>query len=188
MPEQTYYTMTIAGLKRRLPICRATDDLYIAAFVIFGDAPLTVACADALLAKAPEYDYLMTAEAKGIPLAHEMAQQRGDDNYFIARKMPKLYMTKGFEARVKSITTQQEQRLYLDQVDADAIKGRRILLVDDVVSTGESMAAIEQLVHLAGGIVAGKMCILAEGDAVKRDDLIYLEPLPLFTPDGSVKG
>lgn len=182
-----YYSMTIAGLPRKLPICRVTDDLYIGAFVIFGDAPLTVAAAATLLNKAPDYDYLITAEAKGIPLAHEMAQQHGDEHYFIARKNPKLYMTGVFEADVRSITTAKDQKLYLDTADAELMRGKRILLVDDVISTGESIAAVEALVKKAGGIVCGRMAILAEGDAQKRGDIIYLEKLPLFNADGTVK-
>lgn len=182
-----YYRMTIAGMERDLPICRITDDLYIAGFVIFGDQELTVACAKELLKKAPEYDYLITAEAKGIPLAHEMARQSGAKKYFLARKNPKLYMSGVFESSVKSITTAQDQHLYLDTADAELMKGKRILIVDDVISTGESLRALEVLVEKAGGVIAGRMAILAEGDARDRDDLIYLEYLPLFNSDGTVK-
>ena len=182
-----HHTMTIAGLERNLPLCRVTDDLYIGAFVIFGDAPLTVACAAELLKKAPEYDYLITAEAKGIPLAHEMARQHGDADYFIARKHTKLYMTSVFESTVRSITTDAEQHLYLDGKDAEKMRGKRVLIVDDVISTGESLRAIEALVEKAGGIICGRMAILAEGDAQERPDLIYLEKLPVFNPDGSIK-
>ena len=182
-----HHTMTIAGLERNLPLCRVNDDLYIGAFVIFGDAPLTVACAAELLKKAPEYDYLITAEAKGIPLAHEMARQHGDADYFIARKHTKLYMTSVFESTVRSITTDAEQHLYLDGKDAEKMRGKRILIVDDVISTGESLRAIEALVEKAGGIICGRMAILAEGDAQERPDLISLEKLPVFNPDGSIK-
>ena len=180
-------TMTIAGLARNLPLCRVTDDLYIGAFVIFGDAPLTVACAAELLKKAPEYDYLITAEAKGIPLAHEMARQHGDTDYFIARKHTKLYMTSVFESTVRSITTDAEQHLYLDGKDAEKMRGKRVLIVDDVISTGESLRAIEALVEKAGGMICGRMAILAEGDAQERPDLILLEKVPVFNPDGSIK-
>jgi len=183
-----YHRMNIAGLDRDLPICKVTDDLYIAGFVIFGDQELTVACAKALLEKAPEYDYIITAEAKGIPLAHEMARQSGAKKYFLARKAPKLYMTGVFEVAVNSITTAKEQRLYLDTADAELMKGKRILIVDDVISTGESLRALEVLVEKAGGIIAGRMAILAEGDAQERSDLIYLEKLPLFNADGTIKG
>ena len=183
-----HHTMTIAGLERNLPLCRVTDDLYIGAFVIFGDAPLTVACAAELLKKAPEYDYLSTAEAKGIPLAHDMARQHGDADYFIARKHTKLYMTSVFESSVRSITTDAEQHLYLDGKDAEKMKGKKILIVDDVISTGESLRALEVLVEKAGGIICGRLAILAEGDAQTRPDLIYLEKLPVFNADGSIKG
>ncbi len=181
-----FYRMKVAGLERDLPICKVTDSLYIAGFVIFGDQELTVACARELLAKAPEYDYLITAEAKGIPLAHEMARQTGAKKYFLARKAPKLYMSGVFESSVKSITTAKEQTLYLDTADAELMKGKRILLVDDVISTGESLLALEKLVEKAGGIIAGRMAVLAEGDAQERPDLIYLEKLPLFHPDGTI--
>ena len=182
-----YHRMNIAGLDRDLPICKVTDDLYIAGFVIFGDQELTVACAKALLEKAPDYDYLITAEAKGIPLAHEMARQSGAKKYFLARKAPKLYMTGVMEVAVKSITTAKEQKLYLDTADAELMKGKRILLVDDVISTGESLHALEALVEKAGGEIVGRMAILAEGDAQERSDLVYLEKLPLFNPDGTIK-
>ena len=182
-----YYRMTVAGLERDLPICPVNEKLYIAGFVIFGDQELTVSCARELLARAPEYDYIITAEAKGIPLAHEMARQSGAEKYFLARKAPKLYMTGVFSSTVKSITTAKEQTLYLDVADAELMKGKKILVVDDVISTGESLAALETLVQKAGGIIAGRMAILAEGDAQDRQDLIYLEKLPLFNPDGTVK-
>ena len=181
------YRMNVAGLERDLPICKVTDDLYIAGFVVFGDQELTVACARELVARAPEYDYLITAEAKGIPIAHEMARQTGAQKYFLARKGPKLYMTGVFESSVKSITTAKEQKLYLDTADAELMKGKRILIVDDVISTGESLLALEKLVEKAGGIVAGRMAVLAEGDAQNREDIIYLEKLPLFNPDGTIK-
>ncbi len=183
-----YYAMNIAGLDRKLPLCRLNDDLYIGAFVIFGDAELTVACAKALLEKAPEYDYILTAEAKGIPLAHEMARQHADRKYMLARKAPKLYMTGVMEVKVHSITTAKEQKLFLDTADAAMMKGKRILIVDDVISTGESLYALEELVKRTGGEICGRMCILAEGDAQTRDDIIYLEKLPLFNAHGDIIG
>lgn len=179
------YKITIAGLERHLPICPLNDSLSIGAFVIFGDPELTTASAKELLKKAPEYDYMITAESKGIPLVHEMARLAGNQKYFLARKKPKLYMDGVFEAHVQSITTKGEQILYLDGADARMMKGKKILVVDDVISTGESLSAMEQLVNQAGGIVCGRMAILAEGDAKDRDDIIYLEKLPLFKPDGT---
>ena len=181
---QKYYKMNIAGLDRYLPICPLNESLQIAGFVIFGDPELTTACAQALLEKAPDYDYMISAEAKGIPLVHEMARLAGNQKYFLARKAPKLYMTGVFEASLRSITTERDQKLYLDVADAELMQGKKILIVDDVISTGQSLLAIEALVEKAGGIICGRMAILAEGDAQEREDLIYLEKLPLFDADG----
>ena len=181
------YHMTIAGLERDLPVCKVSDSLYIGAFVIFGDQELTVAAARELLKKAPPYDYLITAEAKGIPLVYDMARQSGDKKYMLARKGPKLYMTGVYDVAVHSITTAKEQHLYLDTADAALMAGKRILIVDDVISTGESLSALEALVEKAGGNIVGRMAILAEGDAQNREDILYLEKLPLFNPDGTVR-
>ncbi len=180
-----YYEMRVAGLDRKLPICPLNENLSIAGFVIFGDQELTVACAKELLQIAPDYDYLITAEAKGIPLAHEMARQRGDERYLVARKATKLYMTDIVGVEVRSITTDRVQHLYIDGEDAALMKGKKILIVDDVISTGESLRAVEQLVESVGGTICGRMAILAEGEAADRDDILYLEKLPLFTPDGT---
>ena len=180
-----YYRMNIAGLDRALPLCPLNDKLKIGAFVIFGDPELTTACAKALLEKAPEYDYAITAESKGIPLVHEMARLDGNRKYFLARKAPKLYMTGVLDCKVNSITTAAEQHLYLDTADAEIMKGKRIPIVDDVISTGESLKALEQLVRQAGGIICGEMAILAEGEAASRDDIVYLEKLPLFDAEGN---
>ena len=184
--EQKFYKMNIAGLDRDLPLCPISDSLMIGAFVIFGDPELTTACAEELLKRAPEHDYMISAEAKGIPLVHEMARLEGNKKYFLARKAPKLYMTGVFEAAVHSITTANDQKLYLDTADAEQMKGKKILIVDDVISTGESLKAIENLVEKAGGVISGKMTVLAEGDAQDREDLIYLEKLPLFDSEGNV--
>ena len=181
------YEMDIAGLKRELPLCRVTDELYIGAFVMFGDVELTGHCAAELLKRAPEYDYLIAPEAKAIPLLYEMARQSGAEKYFLARKGAKAYMTGVFEVEVRSITTMHIQKLVIDTADAELIKGKKILIVDDVISTGESLHAMEELVKRAGGIIAGKMAVLAEGDAKDRDDIITLAPLPLFNADGTVK-
>lgn len=181
------YEIDIAGLKRQLQLCPVNEDLYIAAFVIFGDVELTVHCAQELLRRAPEYDYIIAPEAKSIPLIYEMARQSGAENYFIARKTAKAYMSGVFETDVKTITTEGVQKLIIDTADADRIRGKRVLIIDDVISTGGALRAVETLVEQAGGIVAGKMSILAEGAACARDDIIYLAKLPLFNPDGSIK-
>lgn len=182
-----YYLMTIGQVERQLPICKVTDDLYIGAFVVFGDWELTVECAKELLKVAPEHDYIITAEAKGIPIIHEMAKINSEKRYILARKNPKLYMSDVFEVDVRSITTAKEQKLYLDKTDAELMKGKRVLIIDDVISTGESLRALEELVRAAGGVIVGKMAVLAEGDAANRDDIIYLQKLPLFNADGSIK-
>jgi adenine phosphoribosyltransferase len=179
------YGITVAGVRRELPLCKASDALTIAAFVIFGDVELTCAAAKALLEKAPEFDYLIAPEAKAIPLIHEMARQSGRNEYFLVRKAKKLYMDGVFEVSVRSITTAAEQKLYLDGADAKKLSGKRVLIIDDVISTGESLRAVEELVRKAGGSIAGRMAILAEGDAIGRRDITYLEPLPLFGGDGS---
>ena len=176
------YPMHVAGLVRDLPICKVTEDFYIGAFIMFGDAELTVACARDLLKLAEEldYDYLLTAEAKSIPLIHEMARQSGAEKYFIARKGPKVYMPDPISVEDRSITTLGVQQLFLGRDDADLIKGKKILIVDDVISTGGSLHAMETLVAKAGGTVAGRMAVLAEGDAKNRDDIKFLAPLPTF--------
>lgn len=180
-----FYEMTIAGCKRELPLCKASDDLVIAGFVIFGDVELTCACAAELLKMAPDFDYLVAPEAKSIPLIHEMAKQSGRNDYCLIRKQPKLYMDGVFETEVKSITTEAVQHLYMDGKDARKIKGKRVVLLDDVISTGGSIASAEKLVNEAGGIIVAKMAILAEGSAADRDDIMFLEKLPLFDPEGN---
>jgi len=179
-----FYRIKVAGLERDLPVCPLNENLCIAGFVIFGDVELTKACAADLLKKAPEHDVMITAESKGIPLIHEMAAQKGVNRYILARKAPKLYMRNIFSAKVKSITTAAEQTLYLDGADAEFMKGKRVLVVDDVISTGESLLALENLVQQAGGNIVGRMAILAEGEAADRKDLIFLEKLPLLDKNG----
>ena len=176
------YPMHVAGLDRDLPICKVTDDLYIGAFIMFGDAELTVCCAQELLKLAAgiDYDYLFTAEAKSIPLIHEMARQSGAKKYFIARKGPKVYMPAPISVDDKSITTVAEQKLFLGSDDAALIRGKKVLLVDDVISTGGSLHALETLAAKSTGTIVGCCAALAEGDAAKRTDIFFLEPLPLF--------
>ena len=179
------YEIEIAGLKRYLPLCPLSDNLFLGAFVIFGDVELTEACARDLNKIAPEHDILITAESKGIPLVYEMARQAGENRYLIARKGPKLYMRNLFSTTVKSITTAREQTLCLDGADAEYMRGKRVLIVDDVISTGESLIALEHLIREAGGIVAGRMAVLAEGAAKNRTDIQFLQWLPLFDKQGN---
>lgn len=181
-----HYTMNIAGLERDLPLCRINDELYIAAFIMFGDIGITEATAAELLKKAPEFDIIITAESKGIPLAYEMARQSGKD-YIVARKNEKLYMKNVITTEVNSITTDFIQKLCLGEEDAEFMNGKRILVVDDVISTGESLRSLEVLIAQTGGNIVGRMAVLAEGDAADRDDIIFLEKLPLFNADGTVK-
>lgn len=181
-----YYKMNIAGLERDLPLCKINDELYIAAFILFGDVQITEATAAELLKKAPEFDIVITAESKGIPLAYEMARQSGKP-YIVARKNEKLYMKNVITTEVNSITTDFVQKLCLGEEDAEFMKGKRILVVDDVISTGESLKSLEVLIAQTKGNIVGKMAVLAEGDAADRDDIIFLEKLPLFNSDGTVK-
>jgi len=176
-----YYTLHIAGCTRNLPILNVTDKLAIAGFVMLGDVELTDACARELAKKVPpETDYVLTAETKGIPLAEELARALGMDRYIVARKSVKAYMENALWVDDVSITTKGTQKLCLDGTDIERIKGKNVLLLDDVISTGGSMKALVELTEKAGGKVIGQACVLAEGDAAKRDDIIFLEPLPLF--------
>lgn len=177
------YKMTIAGCERSLPLCKVTDDLYIAGFIMFDDVEITVATAEALLKQAPDFDVLVTAETKGIPLTYEMARQSGKP-YIVARKGAKLYMQDIVKVQVNSITTDHIQTLCLGRDEREAMKGKKILIVDDVISTGESIAALEQLVEACDGDIVGKFTVLAEGEAADRDDITYLEYLPLFNAQG----
>ncbi|MBQ3136261.1 MAG: adenine phosphoribosyltransferase [Clostridia bacterium] len=176
------YKMTIAGLERELPVCKVNDKLDIAGFVIFGDVEITVASACELLKKCPEFDFIVAPEAKAIPLAHEMARQSGKP-YFICRKGAKLYMQSPVSVNVRSITTDKVQTLFLDGLEGEKMRGKRVLILDDVISTGESLLAVEKLLEEFDVNVVGKAAILAEGDAADRDDIIFLEKLPLFFHD-----
>ena len=180
--------MEIAGLERSLKLFPVSDDLSIAAFILFGDVEITQAAAAELLKRAPEFDILFTAEAKSIPLIYEMAKQAGMNDYVVARKAPKVYMENLITTDVDSITTVNTQTLCLGQAEADLLAGKRVLIVDDVISTGGSLLSMELLVKKAGGNIVGKMAVLAEGDAMDREDSVALERLPLFNPDGTIKG
>ncbi len=179
------YKMKVAGVERELPLCPIGDNLNIAAFILFGDVELTEKCAKALYERAPEHDVMITAESKGIPLIYEMCRLSGKNRYVLARKSVKLYMRDVVACETKSITTGAVQTLYIDGADAEYLKGKRVLIVDDVISTGGSLASLENLVAQSGGTVVGKMAILAEGDAIERHDIICLEKLPLFDGAGN---
>lgn len=174
-----YYTLHVAGLERQLKLFPVNEHMSIAAFILFGDVELCEHCADALLEKCPAFDYIVTPEAKSIPLAYEMSRKSGK-KYIVARKSIKVYMDRPEKACVRSITTQKEQTIYLGHEDGDLLRGKKVLVLDDVVSTGESMEATVELVKDFGGEIVAKATVLAEGDAAARDDIIYLEKLPLF--------
>ena len=173
------YTLKIEGMTRELPLCHASDTLDIAAFVLFSDVELTLRCSEALLKRVPDFDIILTSESKGIPIGYEMARQSGK-SYVVARKSVKLYMSDPIAVNVKSITTDRMQTLYLSRENVDMLNGKRVLIVDDVISTGESLFALEKLTTESGGIIAAKAAILAEGGAADREDIIYLEKLPVF--------
>ncbi len=173
------FKMTIAGVERELKKYAVSDKLDIAAFILFDDVEITEKSAEALLEICPEHDIVLTAEAKSIPLCYEFARI-GCRRYVVARKGTKVYMTEPLSVSVNSITTEYDQKLYLGMEDVEKIKGKRVLILDDVISTGESLTALENLCEEAGGIVVGKAAVLAEGDAADRDDIIFLEKLPLF--------
>lgn len=175
-----YYTLKVAGLERNLKKYAVNDTLDIAAFILFGDVELTEKCAAAMIPMLPEHDIMIVAEAKGIPLVHELARQMGVNTYVVARKAPKVYMTQPLTVNVHSITTKNTQTLCIGQEDVEKLKGKRVLIVDDVISTGDSLAAVVELVRQAGGNIVGQAAVLAEGDAAQRKDILFLEKLPLF--------
>ena len=179
------YRIKLAGIERDLPLCPISDTMNIAAFVLFGDVELTERCAEELYKKAPEHDVMITAESKGIPLIHAMCRISGKNRYILARKSVKLYMRDVIKCETQSITTSASQTLYINGDDAEFMKGKRVLIVDDVISTGGSLKSLENIVLQSGGIVAGKMAILAEGDAIERKDIICLGKLPLFDKEGN---
>ena len=183
-----YYEMTIAGLRRRLPLCPISETTQIGAFIMFGDSEITEKTAAELLKLAPAFDVIVTAESKGIPLAHEMARQADYADYIVMRKGPKLYMQDVIATEVDSITTDHIQTLCIGRDDADLLRDARVLIVDDVISTGESLRSMEKLIRQVGGNIVGRMAVLAEGEAADRDDILFLEKLPLFDPEGHPLG
>ncbi len=179
MGTRRFYRLELCGLTRELPLVEVAPGLSIASFVILGDTELVTTVAPEIVRRLPKVEALVVAEAKGIPLAHEVSRLLGM-NYLVARKSVKPYMEEPLTDEVHSITTQRKQLLCLDGKDAAFLRGKRVALIDDVVSTGESIAALERLVRRAGGQVVAKAAILAEGDAAQRSDLIFLGVLPLF--------
>jgi adenine phosphoribosyltransferase len=179
------YRMKVAGVERDLKLCPIGENLNIGAFILFGDVELTERCAEELYKRAPEHDVMLTAESKGIPLIHAMCRLSGKNRYVLARKSVKLYMSDVLKCETKSITTGHVQTLYIDGADAEYMKGKKVLIVDDVISTGGSLESLENLVRQSGGEIVGKMTILAEGDAIGREDIVYLEELPLFDGQGN---
>ena len=176
------FKITIAGVERDLILFPVDEKTEIAAFIMFGDVEVTEKAASELLKLCPEHDVVVSAEAKGIPLCYEMARQ-GCRQYVIARKSIKVYMRNCAKVSVTSITTSKVQTLYLGEDDVEFLKGKRVLIVDDVISTGESLRAMEELMKVCEAEVVGKAAVLAEGAAKDRDDIIYLEPLPVFVKE-----
>ena len=183
-----FYEVDIAGMKRNLKLFHVADDLQIAAFILYGDVEITKHAARELLNKAPEFDIMLTSASKSIPLIYEMASQAGRNEYIVALKAQKVYMGEPLTADVSSITTFQRQKIYVGEDDAAKMKGKRILIVDDVISTGQSLRALESLAEKAGGEIVAKMAVLAEGDAYDREDITVLGKLPLFDGEGKVIG
>lgn len=181
-----FYEVDIAGMKRNLKLFHVADDLQIAAFILYGDVEITQHAAKELLARAPEFDIMLTSASKSIPLIYEMAQQAGVNEYVVALKAQKVYMGEPLTADVNSITTLDKQKLFIGEDDAAKLKGKRVLIVDDVISTGESLRAMEKLVEKAGGNIVAKMAVLAEGDSYDRTDITVLGKLPLFNGAGEV--
>ena len=181
------YEVDIAGYKKSLKLFKVSDDLQIAAFILYGDVAVTQHAAKELLARAPEFDIMLTSASKSIPLIYEMARQAGMNDYIVALKSQKVYMGEPLSADVNSITTFQRQKIYIGEDDVEKMRGKRVLIVDDVISTGSSLQAMEELVTKAGGNIVGKMAVLAEGDAMERPDIIALHKLPLFDADGNIK-
>ncbi len=181
-----YYEIDIAGMKKNLKLFKVSDDLQIAAFILYGDVAITMHAAKELLARAPEFDIMLTSASKSIPLIYEMARQSGRNDYVVALKAQKVYMGEPLSADVNSITTFERQKIYIGEDDVEKLRGKRVLIVDDVISTGQSLSALEKLVEKAGGNIVAKMAVLAEGDSYDRTDITVLGKLPLFDAEGNI--
>ena len=178
--NQEFYTVDFQGFRAQLPILPLPSGVKIAFFNLHGDSELTEHCAKLLTEKVKDCEVLITAESKGLQLTHCIARNLGQRFYAVARKSKKLYMQDGIDVPIaSSITTGKEQKLYISKFDADLMRGKKVGIIDDVVSTGNSLKGLEELVTMAGGIICKKAFVLAEGDAAKRDDIVYLDTIPL---------
>ena len=176
-----YHTVDIAGFEAQLPILPLPGGISIAFFNLHGDSSLTEHCGKKLAEQLSDCEVLLTAESKGLQLTHCVARELNQRYYAVARKTKKLYMQDGIELTIESsITTGKAQTFYLSRHDADLLKGKKVGIVDDVVSTGASLKGLEMLVEKAGGIIHKKAFVLAEADAADRTDVIYLAKIPLF--------
>ena len=177
-----YYEVDLDGYKAKLPVMKLPSGISICFFNLHGHSELTEHCGKKLAKLIPECDALITAESKGLQLTHVIARELNQPRYAVARKSKKLYMQDGLDIVIdSSITTGKEQHLYLSQDDAELIKGKKVVIVDDVISTGASLSGLEKIVELAGGTVVGKAFVLAEGEAKDRKDVIYLNSIPIIT-------
>lgn len=181
MKERETYPITIAGVKRELPLFEVKPGLRIAILNILGDIELVDACAEELnqLLSDTEYDVILTPEAKSIPLAHMLSKISGKP-YVVLRKEYKPYLGDAISAETLSITTGKPQTLYLDEKDIDLIRGKRVVLLDDVISTGSTLQGMHLVMDKAGAITAYEVGILTEGDRAEWRDIIALGHLPLF--------
>ena len=176
-----FLPVDIKGYLAQLPILPLPSGINIAFFNLHGNSEMTEHCGKELAKLVADCDVLITAESKGLQLTHVMARELGHKLYAVARKSKKLYMQDGYEVEIKSsITTGQVQKMYISRHDAELIKGKKVGIIDDVVSTGASLEGLEALVNVCGGIIHKKAFVLAEGDAARRDDIVYLAEIPLL--------
>jgi len=177
--------LEVCGLHRKLPFVDLSEELAYASFVVISDTELITRAGEELAKYANGAEIILTIEAKGIALAYEISRQLGMQDFVVVRKSIKSYVKSYIQDAVCSITTQGEQKVFLDGADALKLQGKKVAIVDDVVSKGESLAAAERLVKAAGGTVCAKLAILAEGAAADRKDISFLQKLPLFRKENS---